>query len=74
MDLGRFVILAHFCAHKLIVSVGGAGDHWREIVGTDTLLSQMVKTVSHAQRSQASIQRLADWVASYIVPAVSHAL
>lgn len=39
-------------------------------VGSDTLLSQIVKMVSQAQRSRASIQKLADTVSSYFVPAV----
>jgi Cu+-exporting ATPase len=41
-----------------------------ENVGADTLLSQIVRMVTEAQRSRASIQRLADRVSFYFVPAV----
>jgi Cu+-exporting ATPase len=41
-----------------------------ERVGRDTLLSQIVQMVAQAQRSRAPIQRLADQVSGWFVPAV----
>src|SRR6185369_13578421 len=41
-----------------------------EKVGADTLLAQIVQMVAQAQRSRAPIQRMADRVSAWFVPAV----
>ncbi|MEJ2585423.1 MAG: heavy metal translocating P-type ATPase [Robiginitalea sp.] len=41
-----------------------------EKVGSDTLLSQIIKMVNQASRSRAPIQKLADKVSAYFVPIV----
>ncbi len=53
-------------------TVNGAGGFVMraERVGRDTVLAQIVQLVSEAQRSRAPIQRVADVVAGYFVPAV----
>ncbi|HEV8132091.1 MAG TPA: heavy metal translocating P-type ATPase [Acidobacteriota bacterium] len=53
-------------------TVNGAGTliMRAERVGADSLLAHIVRMVSEAQRSRAPIQRLADTVSAYFVPAV----
>ena len=53
-------------------TVNGTGSLVMEAqrVGSETLLSQIVTMVAQAQRSRAPIQRLADAVSGYFVPAV----
>ncbi len=53
-------------------TVNGAGSFLMraERVGSETLLAQIVRLVSEAQRSRAPIQRIADKVSAYFVPAV----
>src|SRR5438093_13349095 len=41
-----------------------------EKIGSETLLSQIVQMVADAQRTRAPIQKLADAVSGYFVPAV----
>jgi Cu+-exporting ATPase len=53
-------------------TVNGTGTFMLEArrVGRDTLLAQIVRMVGDAQRSRAPIQRLADKVSAWFVPAV----
>ncbi len=59
-------------SHLIGATVNGTGSliMSAEHVGNETLLAQIVQMVSQAQRSRAPIQRLADRVAAYFVPAV----
>ncbi len=58
--------------HVIGATVNGTGSLLMraEKVGADTLLSQIVHMVGEAQRSRAPIQKLADTVAGFFVPAV----
>src|SRR5207302_3477797 len=59
-------------SHVIGGTVNGTGSFVMraERVGTETVLAQIVRQVSQAQRSRAPIQRLADKVAAWFVPAV----
>jgi Cu+-exporting ATPase len=52
------------------INLGGSFLMRAERVGADTLLAQIVRMVGEAQRSRAPIQRLADQMAAWFVPAV----
>jgi len=52
------------------VNLSGSFVMKAELVGSDTMLSRIVRMVAEAQRSRAPIQRLADIVAGWFVPAV----
>jgi Cu+-exporting ATPase len=52
------------------IAVSGTITMTAQRVGTGTLLAQIVRMVAEAQRTRAPIQRLADRVAAYFVPAV----
>ncbi len=73
MVTGEPIPVAKFAGEKLIgATVNGTGSLLMkaEKVGSDTLLAQIIKMVADAQRSRAPIQRLADIVSGYFVPAV----
>jgi len=73
MISGEPIPVEKISGEKLIgATVNGTGSLLMraEKVGSDTLLSQIVHMVSEAQRSRAPIQKLADVVAAYFVPAV----
>jgi Cu+-exporting ATPase len=62
----------HAGARVVGATINGTGSLMirAEKVGADMLLSRIVAMVAEAQRSRAPIQRLADRVSSYFVPAV----
>ena len=73
MVTGESIPVEKHSGDKVIgATVNGTG--WllmrAERVGSETMLSQIVQMVSQAQRSRAPIQRLADRVAGWFVPAV----
>lgn len=73
MVTGESVPVRKSAGEKLIgatVNATGSMLMRTEKVGADTLLSQIVNMVAEAQRSRAPIQKLADIVAGYFVPAV----
>lgn len=73
MVTGEPIPVAKLAGEKLIgATVNGTGSLLMraEKVGSDTLLAQIVDMVAEAQRSRAPIQKLADIVAGYFVPAV----
>ncbi|HBH87060.1 MAG TPA: copper-transporting ATPase [Syntrophaceae bacterium] len=73
MVTGEPIPVAKSAGEKLIgATVNGTGSLLMraEKVGSDTLLAQIVNMVAEAQRSRAPIQKLADVVAGYFVPAV----
>jgi len=73
MVTGESIPIEKHAGDKLIgATVNGTG--WllmrAERVGAETMLAQIVKMVSEAQRSRAPIQKLADNVAAWFVPTV----
>ena len=73
MVTGEAMPVEKHAGDKLIgATINGTGSLQMraERVGADTLLSQIVHMVAAAQRTRAPIQRLADQVASWFVPAV----
>jgi len=73
MVTGEPVAVAKFKGEKVIgatLNSNGTLLMKAQKIGSETLLSQIIEMVSHAQRSRAPIQKLADVVASYFVPTV----
>ena len=73
MVTGESIPVEKHAGDKVIgATVNGTG--WllmrAERVGSETMLAQIVRMVSEAQRSRAPIQRLADKVAAWFVPTV----
>jgi Cu+-exporting ATPase len=73
MVTGESIPVAKSAGDRVIgATVNGTGSLIMEAerVGSETLLAQIVQMVAEAQRSRAPIQKLADQVAGYFVPAV----
>ena len=73
MVTGEPIPVEKQAGHRVIgATVNGTGSLVirAERVGAETLLSQIVQMVAEAQRSRAPIQKLADVVSAYFVPAV----
>lgn len=73
MITGEPIPVAKAAGDRLIgATINGSGSliMVAERVGAETLLAQIVRMVAEAQRSRAPIQKLADVVAGYFVPAV----
>ncbi|HEY3309763.1 MAG TPA: heavy metal translocating P-type ATPase [Desulfuromonadaceae bacterium] len=73
MVTGEPIPVAKLAGERLIgATVNGTGSLLMRAkkVGSETLLARIVSMVAEAQRSRAPIQKLADMVAGYFVPAV----
>lgn len=73
MVTGEPIAVKKFTGEKLIgatINANGSLLMRTQKIGADTLLAQIIDMVSKAQRSRAPIQKLADVVSSYFVPAV----
>jgi Cu+-exporting ATPase len=73
MVTGESMPVAKAAAAKVIggtINGTGALIITADKIGADTMLSRIVKMVAEAQRSRAPIQRIADIVAAWFVPAV----
>ncbi len=73
MVTGESMPVTKVVGDKVIgATINGAGSFVMraEHVGRETVLSQIVEMVGKAQRSRASVQRLADAVSAWFVPAV----
>ncbi|OHD98775.1 MAG: copper-translocating P-type ATPase, partial [Sulfurimonas sp. RIFCSPLOWO2_02_FULL_36_28] len=73
MVTGEPIAVKKFAGERVIgatINANGSLLMRTQKIGADTLLSQIIDMVSLAQRSRAPIQKLADVVSGYFVPAV----